>query len=232
MELARVPFIIQLVVELARVPFINESRRINGDECAGISGDADPGISGEIHYKFRCHSARLSGVCDGFHPCIPHLATIRLLLHPLPFVMEFSALHNGKPNLHETSLEEDRQRDQRQTVILRDLGEFANFATMQQELAFSLSSMIIDRGFGIFGDVAVNQPDLVVVDASIRLFDGDLVIADTFDFAAGQNNAAVQFVQNIVLMPRAAVLADDLSLIAVGGTWFGRTRRSHTFTFL
>ena len=75
--------------------------------------------------------------------------------------------------------------------------------------------MVVDGCLSIFGDDTIDEPDFVIVNTRVSFFDGDLVVADAFDFAAGELNPAVDFVEHIVFVPRAAVGADDRAVLAV-----------------
>ena len=75
--------------------------------------------------------------------------------------------------------------------------------------------MVVDGGLGVFGDVAIDEPDFVIINTRIGFFDGDLIVADAFDFAAGEHNATVNFVEHIIFVPRAAVGTDDRAILTI-----------------
>jgi hypothetical protein len=147
-----------------------------------------------------------------FHGGRTHFPAVGCLFQPLTLVVQFTPLAKSESDLDEAALEEHGKWDKRQAVVLPRFCELAYLATIQQQLSSPLTGVVVDAGFGVFRDVAVNQPDFSVLDPRVCFFDGDLVIADAFDFAASQHDSAVQFVEHVIVVPRAAVAADDLSL--------------------
>jgi len=124
----------------------------------------------------------------------------------------FAAFAETKSDLYEAPLEKHLQRHQRQAVIFSGFCKLADLSAVQQQLAFALAGMIVDTGLCVLGNVTVTQPDFFVVDSRVAFVQSDFVVANAFDFAAGQNDAAVQFIQNVKFMPRTAITADDLAI--------------------
>jgi hypothetical protein len=147
-----------------------------------------------------------------FHLSGPHFAAVGSFLESLAFVVLFAAFAESESKFDEAALEEDGEGNEREAVVFAGFGEFADFAAVEEQFAFALSGVVVDAGFGVFGDVAVDEPDFVAFDAGVGFFDGDFVIADAFDFAAGEHDAAVDFVEDVVFVSRAAVGADDLAI--------------------
>ncbi len=87
---------------------------------------------------------------------------------------------------------------------------------MEQELARSLGNVVHPVGLQVLGDVAAEQPDLVAVDLGIGIFEVRLAVAQALDLGAGQDEARLDLLQQLVIVPRAAVAGDDLDAGFVG----------------
>src|SRR5205823_11014873 len=81
---------------------------------------------------------------------------------------------------------------------------------MQQLLAETFRFVVDQTGLWIDGDVAAHQPQLAVTDPRKSLIQRDFAVAQALDFASFEHDAALDRIQHLVLMPRAAIRADRL----------------------
>jgi hypothetical protein len=65
-------------------------------------------------------------------------------------------------------------------------------------------------------DVAPHEPDLVLLDPSISLFERQLPSAQAFDLAPHQHDPALQGVEHRVVVSGLAVVGDGLFVLVVG----------------
>ncbi len=87
---------------------------------------------------------------------------------------------------------------------------------MHQQLPRSAGVVVQDVRLFVFGDVAADQPDFVVADAAVGLFDGDLAVAKAFDLAADQRDTAFQGFEDLVLPTSAAIFRNPLLVFRLG----------------
>ena len=78
--------------------------------------------------------------------------------------------------------------------------------------------MIEAPGLQIFDDVGIDQPDFATPCVRIGFGNRRLAVAQRFDLAAGQCNAGLEFLADLVVEARLAVLGHDLET----RLWFGR----------
>ena len=74
--------------------------------------------------------------------------------------------------------------------------------------------MIEAAGLQVFGDVGIDQPDLAAARVGIGLGDRRLAGAQRLDLAAGQRDAGLELLADLVVEARLAVLRDDLEASA------------------
>src|SRR5579884_1708643 len=82
---------------------------------------------------------------------------------------------------------------------------------MQKQLARPLRLVIEAMAHRVFRDIAVDQPDLAIVDLGIRLFQARLARAQALDLGPGEDQATLQSVKNLVFVKGAPVSADRLN---------------------
>jgi hypothetical protein len=99
---------------------------------------------------------------------------------------------------------------------------------MKQQLSIAAGLVVEQAGLGVLGNIAANQPELVVADLRLRLFDRDLAVANAFHLAAAKYDPAFELVQNLVLVRRPPIAANTAGIL-VGGLFrlvFGHDQRS------
>ena len=106
--------------------------------------------------------------------------------------MKLATFAKSESNFDEAPFEKHGQRNHGLPVVIGRFDKLRDFTALQKQFAFSLTRVIEDAGLSVFGDIAINKPDFAIIDSSISFFDGDLVVANAFDFAAGKDDAAVR----------------------------------------
>src|ERR1041385_8245068 len=122
-----------------------------------------------------------------------------------PFVADFLAPAEGP-----AGLEVEPGRDERQAA-LRDLrGQLVDLAAVEQQLAVAIRVVRGDRGLLVRGDVEPDQPELAVARVRVRALEDRMSLAEGLDLASGQGEPRLDALEQLVLVPRAAVLCDQL----------------------
>ena len=81
---------------------------------------------------------------------------------------------------------------------------------MQQQLARPARLVIEAVGLQIFGDIGVEEPDLAALLARIALPDRRLAAAQRLHLGAGQRDAGLEGLADLVVEARLAVVGRDL----------------------
>ena len=81
---------------------------------------------------------------------------------------------------------------------------------MEQQLPRSLGNVVHPIGLDVLGDVAAHEPDLAAVEVGVSIFQVRLAVAQALDLGAGQDDPRLDLLQEVKLVPRAAVAGDDL----------------------
>src|SRR5687768_18473705 len=76
----------------------------------------------------------------------------------------------------------------------------------------------------VFGDVAVDQPNLLALDGGIALRDRPLAAAQRLHFGAGELDSRLEPLLDEIVETRAPVLGDDLGLVERGWQRLGHGR--------
>ena len=84
---------------------------------------------------------------------------------------------------------------------------------MEKQLAWSLGFVVQPVRFDVLLNVTAQQPDLAVFDLGVRFGQRTAPFTQAFHLAAHQDDAALERVEDDVVVPRFAVLADDLQTV-------------------
>src|SRR4051794_36471941 len=120
-----------------------------------------------------------------------HVAAIVALLDRAPLVVQVLAARERDLDLRVRALEVDPRRHERQPLLVRAADELLDLLAVHQQLARSLGRMVVARRGRVRGDVHAVQPDLVVVDAGVRILERRLPVAQRLDLAAHELDAAL-----------------------------------------
>src|SRR5262249_24919338 len=104
------------------------------------------------------------------------------------------------------------ERHQRHSLPLDRAHELVDLAAVKEELAHAFGRMIEAAALQIFRDVGIDQPDLPAARVGIGFGDRRLAAAQRFHFRAGERDAGLEGLANLVIEARFAVLGDDSNL--------------------
>jgi len=86
---------------------------------------------------------------------------------------------------------------------------------MEEQLSATLGDMIQLMSKVVLRDIATDEPHFLFFDSTIRLVQRHLAIAQAFYLATGQHDPTLERIENKVVMPRFAILRDDLLILFV-----------------
>jgi hypothetical protein len=142
------------------------------------------------------------------------------LLERLAFVVELFAFAEAEEDFGEAAgIEIDLEGDEGQAFVVGLAGEFFALDGFHQQLAGPLGRVVPEGGLGIFGDVGADEPDFTFFDAGVSFVERQLAIAEAFDLAAHQLDAAFERVKNFEAVAGLAVFRNeaDFGLFGFGG---------------
>ena len=79
---------------------------------------------------------------------------------------------------------------------------------MQEELPVALGLVVLDPGLVVGVDVRADEPGLTLADVRVGLLEADLALPERLDLAPGQHDARLEALEEVVVVPRLAVLGD------------------------
>src|ERR1044072_560572 len=155
----------------------------------------------------------------------PLLAVPVALLLALALVVQLLALGERELDLGAALVVEiELQRHQGHAVALDRADQLVDLALVQQQFARTLRRVIEAPGLQIFGDVGIDQPDLAAPRVGIGFGDRGLAGAQRLHLAAGERDAGLELLADLVVETRLAVLGDDLE------AWFRLRRHQLTIS--
>src|SRR4051812_20412888 len=116
----------------------------------------------------------------------------------------------GELELRAAVLEVEARRHERQAFLLNLADQRFDLPAVEQQLAIPVGLVIRDVSLRVLVDVGADQPDLAVAQVRVRLGERDPAVAEGLDLGAGQLQARFEAVQQVVVMPRTAILGDRL----------------------
>lgn len=128
----------------------------------------------------------------------------------LPLVVQVPTFCQTDANFDAAFREVHVQRNQSEALLLGTFGKLVKLPFMNEELASSFRLVIHQVGLRVLVNVCPNEPQLSIANAPVRFFDRNLRVANTLNLAAEQRDAALQLVNDVVLVPCFAVRADVL----------------------
>lgn len=130
--------------------------------------------------------------------------------------MQFFAAADGDVHFYLATEKIHRKRNERQALVAGLFGELCQFAAVEQQLASPFGLVIEKAGLRVNGNVAADEPQFTLADAGVGLFQRSLAVPQTLHFTPFQDEAALDLIQNLVLVPRSAIGADRLIVGIVG----------------
>ena len=109
-------------------------------------------------------------------------------------------------------VEIELERNDRHALALDARGEPVDLPAMQQQFARPLRRVIEAAGLQVFGDVGVDEPHLAFARIGIGFADGRLALAQRLHLGAGQRDAGLERLADLIVEARLAVVGDDLDL--------------------
>src|SRR4051812_28151899 len=129
----------------------------------------------------------------------------------LPLVVGALAASESDLHLRLAVLEVERQRHERQAALLRLPDELRDLGAVQQQLARATRLVVGPRALVVLRDVRVVQPHLAVADAGVGVDERGPPGAQRLDLGAGQDQAGLEQVLEVVVVPGLLVLRDQLA---------------------
>src|SRR5437868_3503482 len=157
-------------------------------------------------------SGRLASAIDFQQPLLLSLPVA--LLHRFALVIHLLAPRERQLDLGSAAaVEIERQRDEREALAGHRAVELGDFPVLEQQLPRPPRLMVEAVAVAIFGDMAVDQPDLGALGGGIALGNRTLALAERFHLGAGQLNSGLEPFLDEIVEARAAVFGHDLALV-------------------
>lgn len=129
--------------------------------------------------------------------------------HFFSFVVNLQATAKGQFALGNTTLVEvDPQGDEGQPLFLGFPQETGQFTAVHQQLTGAFRFVVPDRGLRVLRDVTANQPKLIFLDAAVGFVELAFPRPQAFHLASSQDHAALDAIEDLVVMPYLTVLHD------------------------
>src|SRR5919201_4005397 len=125
-------------------------------------------------------------------------------------VPSFLATGEGELDLGAPVPEVEPCRDEREAALGGLRGELVDLAAVEEQLAVAVGLVWLDRGLRVRGDVCADEPELAVARLGVGATQAGLPLAERLDLAAGEDETRFDALEQVVLVPRAAVVRDQL----------------------
>jgi hypothetical protein len=142
------------------------------------------------------------------HPV--HLPLLLAVADALALVELAFALGQGKRDLGLAGFEVELQRHQRVSLLVRFGVQARDLPFVQEELSHPQGLMVVVVGKGVGADVHLVEPDFAVLDLGVGVFQVGFPQPQGLNLGAGQHEPGLVLVDDEVIVPRLAVLGDDL----------------------
>ena len=127
-------------------------------------------------------------------------AALGFALVPLLF-----AAGDGEFDFHFAAFEVHARGNQRQAALLSLAEQFADFFAVREQFSRAKRGMVRVTAVLVGADVAVQEPELSVLDQAIGVLEIGLAGADGFDLGAGENDSDLEFIEQEIVVPRVPV---------------------------
>jgi len=137
-------------------------------------------------------------------------------------------LHLGKP-----LPEVDRERDQRKALLLEATSQAVDLVPVEKELADAVRLVATEAaGVLVRADHRLEEVRFAVSDARVGIPQLEVTIAQRLDLAAGEDEAGLEGLEDLVLVASTAVLGYDADRWhrALGGASRRLPTRTHAFS--
>src|SRR5262245_8297034 len=109
-------------------------------------------------------------------------------------------------------IEIELERNDGHALAVHRAGELVDLALVQQELARAFRRMIETAALQVFRDVGVDEPEFARAAVGVGLRDRRLALAQRLDLGAGQSNASLESLADLIVEASPAIVGDDLEL--------------------
>ena len=130
-----------------------------------------------------------------------------------PLVDPLLASRHGELDLDPPVLEVEARRDEREALLAHLAVQRVDLAPVEQELAVALGTVVELVALRVLGDRRADEPRLAVADLGVRLGELRAALAERLDLGPRQLQARLDPVEQVVVVPRAAVLGDQLGFV-------------------
>ena len=126
-------------------------------------------------------------------------------LNILSLVVVLLTLGQRERKLRVAILEVDLERDQGLIAVAHLPVKLVDLAAVQQKLAGAPRAVVRPRAHGILRNMQVTQVHLAIIDGGEGIIERDFSLPQGFDLGAEQDDAALVFLEDLVVMPGPAV---------------------------
>ena len=144
--------------------------------------------------------------------CLDRCACLPVNLAPsdgFPFVVQLFAFGQREQHLHTPTFEVHFERHKGQSLLGRLTDKLSNFVPMQQELSLPQFRVLRVSAVAVRTDVHVCHPDLPVFDSRITVTKVDASLTDRFHLRSEQRHAALECLDDVVVVASFPILGDD-----------------------
>jgi hypothetical protein len=139
-----------------------------------------------------------------------HLAVGLAFRQVAPLVALLLTPRQRELDLHPPVLEVELRRDEREPA-LRDLsGERGDLLSVQEELSVAIRIVVGQVPLLVNRDVRTDEPRLLPTHVRIGLLQGSPSVAKRLDLGPGEDHTGLDPVEEVVVVPRAAVVDDQV----------------------
>src|SRR5215475_1541997 len=139
----------------------------------------------------------------------PALALPAALLLGFAFVVQLLAAGERKLQLGAALLVEiELERHERHSLALDRAHELVDLTAVKEELAHALGRMVEAAALQVFRDIGVDQPNLAAARIGVGLRDRRLAAAQRFNLRAGEREAGLEGLADLVVEARLAIVGD------------------------
>jgi hypothetical protein len=131
-------------------------------------------------------------------------------------VAELLAPPDRDLGLHPAVLEVEPRRDEGEALLPHLCVEALDLAPVHQELPRPVRLVVGPVAGSVLGDVQADEPRLAVAHLGVRLLERRLALTERLHLGPGQHEAGLDPIEEVEVVPRAAVLDDQLFSLRLG----------------
>src|SRR6266566_2986379 len=120
------------------------------------------------------------------------------------------AARDRQLDLRAAVLEVELRRDDGQPLFLHLADQRIELAPVHEQLAVAIGIVVGEVPLRVFGDVRADEPELAVADVSECALQRCLAVPERLHLRTGQHEPSLEPVEQVVVVPRTAILGDRL----------------------